>query len=352
VEVTVVEAESNRPLAGAEAMTPGEAIPESCVGRTDAQGVARLRLAAGEYGQVSARLPHEYAPSESEEVLEVAEGKIVKVTVSLDQRLSRHHGVVRDASGRPLAGVVITGPSFSGRCDYRLTNAAGEYVLLDPTGGDVQTAVLFRDPARNLVSTAVLDDANAHGEVTMGAGGIVRGRVVDESNKPVPAASVNVWRSEGDEGGVDSSLEVTSGVVVDGEGRYEARALLPGKYTLTARASGYGEASAEVEIPSDPNEMKESVSADELKLPLADLTVTGVVVDDKGKPVPGATVDVTGDGQSSRNSLTADDAGRFTIRKLVKGVVTVSAEKGEQSGSSDVEASTKDVRVQIHDQSP
>jgi hypothetical protein len=186
----------------------------------------------------------------------------------------------------------------------------------------------------------------------MGAGGVIRGQVVDESNKPVPSATVSSWREEGDEGGADSCLEVAGGAVVDGEGRYEIRALLPGRYTLTARASGYGEASAEVEVPSDPNEMKEPVSADELKLSLADQTVTGVVVDDKGKPVPGATVEVTGDGQSSRGSLTADDAGRFTIRKLVKGVVTVSAEKGEQSGSADVEAGEKDVKVQIHDQSP
>jgi uncharacterized GH25 family protein len=70
-------------------------------------------------------------------------------------------------------------------------------------------------------------------------------------------------------------------------------------------------------------------------------------VDEKGKPVAGATVDVSGEHQSDRSSQTTDESGKFTIRNLCKGTVTVMASKDEADGTADAEAGATNVKVTI-----
>jgi len=91
---------------------------------------------------------------------------------------------------------------------------------------------------------------------------------------------------------------------------------------------------------------------------LANLSVAGIVVDEKGKPVKGATVTVQvrcgegavfGDPFGGPKETTTDKAGKFTIKGFAKGKVLVSGEVPgtELSGRELAEAGDKNVKIVV-----
>jgi protocatechuate 3,4-dioxygenase beta subunit len=352
LEVSVVDSESNKPIAGAE-VTPARASSQDvpadapAIGSaiSDASGVARLRLPPGLYEPIDGKKVGEYDQEtiEFDQAAEVEEGKVTKAEIALSKRLGHFLGAVLDPNGRAVEGAVIYGPTFGGHCDRTLTGPGGRFEL-DEGGSGEDLTLLVRDEERNLVAVAVLNDPNARAAVNLEPAKTIRGRIVDEAGKGVPNASVTISGTP-DIGGEGANVDMgNSDTVADDEGRYEIRAVPPGKFTLTGHAYGYGQADVEIEVPSDANA---PVAAEKLEIPLADQTISGAVVDEKGKPVAGVTIDISGDRQSDRGTLTTDDSGKFTIRKLCKGSVTISASKDGADGSADAEAGASGIKVTI-----
>lgn len=89
---------------------------------------------------------------------------------------------------------------------------------------------------------------------------------------------------------------------VDDAGRFESDEIRPGRWNVS-----YGGASQQVEIP----ESEEF----ELALRFNDTTVTGVVVDREGQPVPRTVVEVT----TANAAMLAREDGSFELRGLVAG---------------------------------
>ena len=151
-------------------------------------------------------------------------------------------------------------------------------------------------------------------------GGIIRGRVLDQSGTPVEGAHVRSWDADDSTTGHD--------------GRYELGAVAPGKHTLIVH-SKHG-------VPP-PNGWEVDVA--ERAVVEKDLvleqtgSISGTVVDAQGKPVVGADVsiqplanwdaeiwlDVHRDQVESRND------GRFTLDKLPTGEYRVSVSRGGSS---------------------
>jgi len=173
------------------------------------------------------------------------------------------------------------------------------------------------------------------------------GRVLDEREKPIAKADVSVMIVIED---TMSTLSTEEPIATDKDGRFVLKALPAGcRYTLYARADKYGRATREVEIPAahaKPMQVKDFV------LLLANLSVSGIVVDEKGKPVKGATVqvrsgedDVFGDPKET----TTDKAGKFAIKGFARGKVLVSADVPgtELSANELAKAGDKNVKIVV-----
>ena len=107
-------------------------------------------------------------------------------------------------------------------------------------------------------------------------------------------------------------MGVSSGDIVTGsDGRYQiANLYADSNYDIAADADGYGEAYARLALDANTGRLPT------LKLPRADASVGGTVVDPTGKPVAGITVHLN-NGMSPKTAVTDAD-GRFSF-KIVPG---------------------------------
>jgi hypothetical protein len=137
----------------------------------------------------------------------------------------------------------------------------------------------------------------------------------------------------------------------DEHGQFVINAIPPEqKYNLYTRAEGYGEIRTELNM-DDIVENRLDVGA--ITLAIANLSISGRVVDDQDKPVAGARLSCHGDGQPYRNTMT-DAEGKFTIENVCAGKIRISANKSgatRLSGSIETDGGAKDVTIRISQRS-
>jgi peroxiredoxin len=96
------------------------------------------------------------------------------------------------------------------------------------------------------------------------------------------------------------------------------------------------------------------LDAGQLELAIANLSVSGVVVDVNDKPVTGVRVNCFGgDGQPQRDTQ-ADAEGKFTLGKVCAGRIRISASVGGETtryGSVETEGGATDVRIVVSESS-
>jgi len=136
-------------------------------------------------------------------------------------------------------------------------------------------------------------------------------------------------------------------VKTDAQGRYEVGALPPGqRYDINASADNYGQTRAEIDT-SEAVGNRAQVGA--LVLPIANLSVSGVVVDSAGKPISGVHVSCYGDERNGQpNRVTRSDAdGKFTLDHVCVGQIDISAysQTGSLRGNIRTEGGAKDVQI-------
>ena len=169
------------------------------------------------------------------------------------------------------------------------------------------------------------------------------GKVVDPNNKGIQNTRLTIMLRASNWG---SSLG-NNIAQIDPEGNFEVKAVPAGyQYSIYARADGYGENHIEVDTE---NAVNNRLDAGTLTLPIANLSVSGVVVDANDKPVPGARVSCSGEGQSYQNTQT-DANGKFTLDKICKGNVRIYADKSGQTrlyGSVQTEGGANDIKIVI-----
>ena len=92
----------------------------------------------------------------------------------------------------------------------------------------------------------------------------------------------------------------------------------------------------------------------QLTLKLANLSVSGVVVDTDDKPVEGADINSYGEGQPNRHRITSDAEGKFTIENICEGRLRVSANVRGQNrlrGNVETEGGATDVKIVVSESS-
>ena len=288
-------------------------------------------------------------------------------------------GRVLDSKGSPIPGAEVRtlgGMGFGGGAASR-TGADGAYRVTgiavpaeDGTGGGMGrmsgTMLLvtapgwIQDEASRAVSTAASKDGEVVHDVTMLAGAVVRGTVVDADGSPFAGAEVRIST----EGSFDvlemmggSARHATTAV----DGTYELRDVAPTSttpsfVTTPPRATGDGTATETAPEPprgqarvvvtaadrvsarSEPFaiEAGATIEAPGVKLGMG-ATLKGRVVEPSGRPAAGASVEVSMNrsaeewtqsqfsGRNRASIVRTDAEGVFSVRALGKGTGSVVA---------------------------
>ena len=236
-------------------------------------------------------------------------------------------GVVRDEKGKLVSDAVVsTRPWLA---EDTITNAEGLFTLklrrtsastMGAMSSRQETAYLVvRHKEHNLAAATQLDDNAETVEIKLIPGIILSGKVVDVEGKGIPGTEISLtfWVS-------DFGYPSRETAHIDSQGNYEITAVPSGhRYSVTANAEGYGQQDVRVHTAEAVDDRME---LEPMVLAVADLSISGVVVDVEDKPVAGARIYAYGRGQPHRNTIT-DEMGRFLIENVCKGRIQIQANK-------------------------
>ncbi|HEX4960486.1 MAG TPA: carboxypeptidase regulatory-like domain-containing protein [Thermoanaerobaculia bacterium] len=191
---------------------------------------------------------------------------------------ARLSGLVVDPGGRPVSQAYLRVATLGGNVTT-LSRPDGGFVI---GGLRFQGSYEIRAFRRGFTSASLKTRTPAPGQVAkpvrivLGAGSTAVGQVVDEAGTALPGVSV-VLTSAGNQ-----RFPATT----DGEGRFEIRALEPGRFMLRARLAGFSPVRRAVEVAADPR--RTDLGAIELP---AGIAIEGEVTDTQGLPIAAASVE-------------------------------------------------------------
>ncbi len=192
----------------------------------------------------------------------------------------------------------------------------------------------------NLAVAQDLDEEGGPMELKLEPGLTVAGRV-ESDGKPVTNAAVALIFWTGNSGMHLTGLTRTTNT----PGRFEIPALPTGrKYGITVSAPGYGQrAMYDVGAASAEAGRMELETFD---LKPANLKLAGQVVDLDDKPVAGANVNISGDGQPNGNAR-SDREGKFHFEHVCEGTVQISANNQGSYGNISAEGGDTNVVLRL-----
>ena len=265
-----------------------------------------------------------------------------------ENRFQAIAGVVRDESGVPINDIHIQIIPTQGYIlrDY----AQGRFeICLRPSDPNTEMQgyhFFAQNEQRNLAVDVEIEKDTKALDVKLKPGVILAGKVVDPVGKGIEGATVAITELQTP----DWSGRYLRWVKTDTEGKFEIKALPAGyDYFLLARKMHYLVGRTEVHSESVSDNRVDGVT---IMLPRGKFSVSGVVVDANGKPVPNVWVYCTGKGQAGINSHT-DAEGRFKADGIFKGQVDIIAsvqgnDGGWLGGNVSVKAGATDVRIVLH----
>jgi protocatechuate 3,4-dioxygenase beta subunit len=198
--------------------------------------------------------------------------------------------------------------------NFTLTVAPGTHVLLasDGTHAKVRSAPI-----------AVTDHDVTGVTLTMRDGGIVGGRVVDSNGHAIPFAEVRAAPVSG------AAMAQGRQVVAEKDGTFELRGLSRTKVQVRAVSTDASSQLLDVDLSARPVQRDLRLVLDQTG------TISGVVVDEHGAPVPevqvSAGVDYLSDARASLaavSNASTNGAGEFVIRGLPGGSYRLRASAG------------------------
>ena len=351
LEVLVTDSITKQPVDKATVSIQPVGGSTSSGSQTDEAGIARTRLMPGEY-QISYLYKQGYSRQRlQEDTITIEDSKTVRVEMQL-AGMPKITGVVQDESGKSLEGVKLRVCPMGGSQDAT-TDAEGKFEAdYDPGGwGGRETPIMFlvgRYETGNLAAAVEIEEDAREVDIILKPAVTFAGRVVDPDGKGIASARITVMLRVSNWGSSIGRDRITT----DKQGKFEVKAIpAEHKYSLYVVAEGYGEKRKE-EINTD-DAVNNHLDIGELTLAVANLSVSGVVVDNDGKPVAGARIYCSGEGQS-RSRAETDIEGKFTLEKVCAGRIRINADKSGTTrlyGNIETEGGATDVRIVISQRS-
>ncbi|MBN1359262.1 MAG: carboxypeptidase regulatory-like domain-containing protein [Sedimentisphaerales bacterium] len=157
-------------------------------------------------------------------------------------------------------------------------------------------------------------------DVTLAPTLTLSGKVVNEQGQPIASARITPMLRMANWGWSMTRERVTTGA----DGTFTVLALpRDHRYGIYATADGYGRAESDIEVEQTQGEQLE-IGA--LTLPLANLSISGQVVDLEGNPIPGVRLYGYGEGQPDRIDAQTDGEGRFVLDAVCAGEISLQAD--------------------------
>ncbi len=306
--------------------------------RSDSNGIALLRLPPGDYQVAASR---ESMPANPTSV-SVATGRTnrVEIEIAAPQIIT---GIVRQPDGQPAAGLLvrIVGGYGPNAADVK-TDAGGKFELewnrRQFGQNDTTVCILVRDTEHNLAVAQDMDEDTGPLDLKLAPGLTLAGRA-ESDGKPVTntTAKLVFWTGR-------------SGMWLDGlartntPGQFEIPSLPPGrKYGVVVSAPGYGQKQI-YDVGASADAIRQELDPVELKL--ANLKLAGRVLDADDKPVAGANVNLSGEGQPGANART-DREGQFRFERVCEGPAQISANHRNSYGNIPAEGGDTNVILRL-----
>ena len=236
-----------------------------------------------------------------------------------------------------------------------MSDAEGKFTITwDPRNWSSDTArcLVARHKERNLAVAQIAGEAGSTAELKLRPGVTLIGEVVDPNGRGIPGAELRIMLRMANWG---SSLGRSRDVKTDTEGKFEVPAIPPDqRYNVTALAQGYGQRQIDLE---EGRVTGDRVDVGRFELALANLPITGLVVDAEGEPVPKADVHCYGDGRTGQPDVRtqADAEGKFTLAGVCAGRIRINASTRVEgtyvSGNVETEGGATDVEIVVAERS-
>jgi hypothetical protein len=261
---------------------------------------------------------------EPKQSVTIEEAKIEHIEFEIAKR-HKITGTVRDNEGNVLEGVKM---KICPRGDNDVsTDGEGRFLMTyDPewrsTQKDRTMYLVCRHEERNLAAAVLFNKDTKELDITLQPGVVITGKLADFDGEDIARATINVMLRGPSWGSPIGNDRITT----DEQGNFEVKAVPPDHtYYINASSEGYAEDRSEKFGVKDAVNNRFDVGT--LKLVVANLSVSGIVVDTHGEPVPGAWLyGFEEKGQPERTTF-SDKDGKFTLEKVCAGNIRIMAGK-------------------------
>jgi hypothetical protein len=307
--------------------------------RTDFNGKAQIRAPLGKCNFAAGSERYEYFQG----TLLVTERPSPPMKILL-AHYPEASGTVRDQSGQAAAGAVVAAVP-PGHTAVR-TDTAGKFYLCWRVESK-ETYLFARDERRNLAAAVEVKELSRPVEIVLKPALILVGRVTDPNGVPTPAAKIQlVIRC--------SNWLAYAGtkILTDANGRFEIPAVPPPQkdfnYCINVDAAGF--CSIEHERILVEESSGKQVDLGIFVLQPLNMSISGIVVDAGGRPVPNKIIHLSGllgAGGQPRKSIITDENGRFYFNRVCKGPFRLQAgwAREKDVGFVNANAGDRDVKV-------
>lgn len=219
--------------------------------------------------------------------------------------------------GSPIAGATaeaMADPTFwLWDPSTAASDAQGILRLGDLAAGVTHRLVVRHEGFSELALSGILAPTERPLALTLEPALLLQGTVVDEHDRPVEGALVQVVRRR-PEGGTHWETQPTGS-----DGRFVIEGVPPGRSQLIAQAPAFQPKEVELELVADPQPPEVKVVLER------GMRLQGRVLDTAGTPIEGASVGPEGASQRGRSATASDMEGRYELEGLPAGRVTVVA---------------------------
>ncbi|HEX3799645.1 MAG TPA: carboxypeptidase regulatory-like domain-containing protein [Verrucomicrobiae bacterium] len=341
LEIKVTDKSNHKPLAGALVAADNRNFQANIT--TDARGLARFRLPSGEYHYSAMKAA--WTPAQEQARVANAEINHSHIELTPPKILT---GVVRTPSGDGAPNIRVTVDAYGGEAR---TDSRGRFKLTwNPTGigGTIGIySLIARDWTNNLAAVAMLKPTTTNQDLVLKSALTLSGQVNDNHGHALAGARVGLTLSMNDSS--DGTFRTSSTdfdkipMQTDADGQFMFTTLPQGlEYGLNISAKGYGS------ITQDFTKTQTKANAIRLDLVLkpANLKLSGRVVDAKDHPLAGASVYISGEGQTA-HSVKTDPEGHFEFEQVSAGPVHLSAIYEGHFGSLSAQGGDQNVVIKI-----